>query len=350
LNAGSESDPSGVSFMKQLVSILIPAFNSEKWIRPCIESALAQTWRWKEIIIVDDGSKDSTLEIARMYACPDIQVMTQDNRGASAARNRALSVAQGDYIQWLDSDDLLAPDKISRQMHGAEPGLTSEVLLSGSWGRFHHVPEKSEFVPDSLWEDLEPREWLYRKIHENLWMAIESWLVSRKLTEAAGPWDEQMSLDDDGEYFCRVLSHSVGVRFVPEARCFCRSVSFGLSHPLAWSDRKLDSQFASLSSYIRLMRSMEDSPKTRTACLELIERWAPPFYTRRPDLYRQMQAVASDLGGQLGVPRLQKKYRWMQRLFGWRIASKAQNMLPLFKAYVRYAWERGVSGYPGGWK
>lgn len=105
--------------MKQLVSILIPAFNAQNQIRGCIEFALAQTWSPKEIIVVDDESKDSTLEIARSYASPDVHVTTQDNCGASSARNRALSLARGDYIQWLDADDLLAPDKISMQLEGA---------------------------------------------------------------------------------------------------------------------------------------------------------------------------------------------------------------------------------------
>ena len=94
--------------MKQLASILIPAFNAQNWIGGCIESALAQTWSRKEIIVVDDGSRDSTLEIAESYASQDVHVTTHDNCGASSARNRALSLAQGDYIQWLDADDLLA--------------------------------------------------------------------------------------------------------------------------------------------------------------------------------------------------------------------------------------------------
>lgn len=188
--------------MKQLVSILIPAFNAQNWIRDCIESALAQTWSWKEIIVVDDGSMDATFETARSYASPNVQVISQENRGASAARNQALSLARGDYIQWLDADDLLAPDKISMQLEGAEPGISSRILLSGAWGKFHERPEPARFIVNSLWENLDPKEWLYRKINDNLWMAIESWFVSRRLTEMAGPWNESLSLDVDGEYFC----------------------------------------------------------------------------------------------------------------------------------------------------
>ena len=98
--------------MSALVSILIPAYNSGKWIRFTIESALSQSWPNKEIIIVNDGSEDNTLQIAKQFESKIVKVITQENMGASSARNKALSLAQGDYIQWLDSDDLLTSNKI----------------------------------------------------------------------------------------------------------------------------------------------------------------------------------------------------------------------------------------------
>ena len=102
--------------MQPLVSILIPAYNAERWIADTIRSALAQTWPRKEIIIVDDGSTDRTLAVARQFASRNLSVVTQQNQGASAARNKALELCQGDYIQWLDADDLLSPNKVTRQM------------------------------------------------------------------------------------------------------------------------------------------------------------------------------------------------------------------------------------------
>ena len=327
--------------MKQLVSILIPAFNAEKWIRDCVKSALAQTWSCKEIIIVDDGSRDATLEIARSYSSPDVRVASQDHRGASVARNRALSLAQGDYIQWLDADDLLAPDKIARQLEGTEPGHSSRLLFSGAWGKFYHCPKRSRFIPTSLWEDLEPAEWLFRKAEQNLWMAIESWLVSRRLTEMAGPWNETLFRDNDGEYFCRVLSCSSGIRFIREARCFCRTGTFGsISHDLALTDHKLNSVAFCILSYVQRLRATEDSPRTHTACLKLLQREAIYFYPERPDLLRQLQDMATNLGGRLEPPALRAKYRWLQKALGWRIAKKSQQLLPAFRSLLEKHWER----------
>src|SRR5438874_10844901 len=105
--------------MKPLVSILIPAYNAEPWIANTIKSALDQTWSRTEIIVVDDGSRDQTLQVARQFASKNVSVVTQENRGASAARNKALELCQGDYIQWLDADDLLSSDKIEGQMESA---------------------------------------------------------------------------------------------------------------------------------------------------------------------------------------------------------------------------------------
>src|SRR5260370_32879159 len=98
--------------MKPLVSILIPAYNAEAWIADTIQSALAQTWAHKEIVIVDDGSKDRTSAIARKFAGPSVTVFSQPNQGAAAARNKAFGMFRGDYIQQLESADLLLPVKV----------------------------------------------------------------------------------------------------------------------------------------------------------------------------------------------------------------------------------------------
>ena len=112
--------------MDELVSIIIPAYNAECWISNTILSALSQTWPKKEIIIVDDGSTDNTLTAARRFESEILKVVAQQNKGASAARNKGLRFAQGNYIQWLDADDILAPDKISHQLKRINRGRIAE--------------------------------------------------------------------------------------------------------------------------------------------------------------------------------------------------------------------------------
>jgi glycosyltransferase involved in cell wall biosynthesis len=125
---------------RQLVSILIPAYNASRWIHESIRSAVNQTWFAKEIIVIDDGSTDGTANIVRHYESAILKFAVQDNQGAARARNRALSLAQGDYIQWLDADDLLSPDKVERQMKVAKES-SPRVILSSSFGKFHVCPE-----------------------------------------------------------------------------------------------------------------------------------------------------------------------------------------------------------------
>ena len=116
--------------MQPLVSILIPAYNAEQWIGDTLRSAVAQTWPRKEIIVVDDGSRDGTLAAARKFEGKEFLVTTQQNQGAAATRNRAFSLCQGDFIQWLDANDLLAPDKIERQMAARDTRKSERTLLS----------------------------------------------------------------------------------------------------------------------------------------------------------------------------------------------------------------------------
>src|SRR3954463_5077031 len=99
-----------------LVSIIIPVYNAEKYIAETINSAADQTWSNKEIIIIDDGSTDGSLAIAKRFANDQIKVFSQANKGASAARNRGLLEAKGKYVQFLDGDDLLMPNKIALQL------------------------------------------------------------------------------------------------------------------------------------------------------------------------------------------------------------------------------------------
>src|SRR5262245_38934097 len=148
--------------MNPLVSILIPAYNAEAWIADTLRSAVAQTWPRKEIIVVDDGSKDQTANIAKQFSAQGVRVVTQKNQGAAAARNTAFSLSTGDYIQWLDADDLLAPDKIAKQMEAAEQCHSKRMLLSSAWAPFMHRCHRARFVPTALWCDLSSVEWLVR--------------------------------------------------------------------------------------------------------------------------------------------------------------------------------------------
>jgi glycosyltransferase involved in cell wall biosynthesis len=325
--------------LKPLVSILVPAYNAQEWITDSLRSAIAQTWERKEIIVVDDGSSDQTLAIARQFQSNTVHVVSQKNQGAAAARNTALSLSHGDYIQWLDADDLLAPDKIQQQMEALGESGSKHTLLSAGWGRFMYRYDRAKFIPSALWSDLSPVEWLMRKMGQNLHMQTATWLVSREVTEAAGPWNTKLLGDDDGEYFCRVLLASDGVRFVPESRVYYRAAPNSLSY-IGQSDKKRDAQWHSMQLHINYIRSLEDSPRVRAACVQYLQNWMVFFYPERLDIFSQAEELSRSLGGQLVAPRLSWKYSWIKAIFGWRLARQAQLSLRGLKWSSVRLWDK----------
>lgn len=332
--------------MKPLVSILIPAYNAGNWIADTIRSALAQTWPRKEIIVVDDGSSDNTLEVARSFEGPELRVIGKRNEGAAATRNRAMAESRGDYIQWLDADDLLSPGKVEAQMARLLSSCAPRRLLaSGPWAYFAYRPWRARFERNSLWNDLSPAEWLYRKMSENLHMQTATWLTSRELAEEAGLWDTNMLSDDDGEYFCRVLRASDGVLFCEQSRVYYRSVSSSRLSFIGASDRKMDAMLGSMKLHISYLLGLEDSPRTRAACLQYVRNWQDVFQPQRTDIFDELRRMAEGLGGALEQPRLRGKYEWLTPLIGRPAAWKLQLALPHHKARALCLWDRFMSGF-----
>ena len=317
--------------LEPLVSILIPAYNAERWIADTIKSALAQTWERIEVIVVDDGSTDRTYEIASQFESQTVRVVRQKNQGASAARNQAFSLSHGAYIQWLDADDLLAPDKIALQMAARDENTSKRTVFSGSWGNFMYRPHRAQFHPTALWADLSPVDWLFHKLADNIYMQTATWLVSRELTEAAGSWDTRLMGDDDGEYFCRVLLVSDGVRFVPDAKVYYRTFGFDNLSYIGNNPRKIEAHWLSMKMHIKYVRSLEDSPRLRRACIKYLQTSLIYFYPERNDIVAEAERMAMELGAPLGVPNLAWKYSWIQRFFGWRLAKPIQRSLRRFR-------------------
>ncbi len=328
--------------MKPLVSILIPAYNAAPWIGDTLASAIGQTWPRKEIIVVDDGSSDGTLMAAQPFASRNVRVISQQNQGPSAARNKGLELCQGDYIQYLDADDLLAADKIEKQMEIAEQCHGKRTLFSSAFGSFMYRVSKVHYWPTALWCDLSPVEWLLRKLGQNLFMQTSTWLVSRELTRAAGSWDTRLSLDDDGEYFCRVLLASSGVCFVENANVFYRASGSASLSNVDRSDKKMESQFLSMQLHVKYLRSLEESERVRTACVRYLQTWFIYFVQERPDLVTQLEKMAADLGGQLELPKLSNKYACLERFFGYGFAKRSRALLRGLKWDLMRSWDKAL--------
>ena len=327
--------------MKPLVSILIPAFNAERWIGETIRSALAQEWPRVEIMIVDDGSRDQTLAVAKTFESKHVRVATQPNAGAAAARNTALSLSQGDWIQWLDADDLLAPDKIQRHMEAFEKQPNPRMLLSSAWGAFMSRPDAASFRPTALWQDLAPVEWLTLQLERNLHMQTATWLVSRQLTEAAGPWNPRLAAAacDDGEYFSRVILASDGIRFVPSSKVLYRVVGTDRLSYVGRSERKMEALLFGLELYFSNLRARDDSSRVRAACVRYLQTHLNDMCPESDAVMERARTLAEACGGQLNEPTLPRKYAPVQALLGRAGAKRFQVRYNEIKSSVLRSWD-----------
>lgn len=305
---------------RPLVSIIVPCYNAAPWLAATLESALAQTWPAVEIIVVNDGSRDSSLAVAQTFVARGVRVIDQPNRGASASRNRGLREARGAFIQFLDADDLLAPEKIARQME-LLIRVGGERIASGSWARFTGDHRGVAIVPFPNSRNLRGAEFLQLNFEEGCMMHPAAWLAPRALLDRAGPWDESLSLNDDGEYFARVVLASEGILHCAEAVSYYRSqISSSLSKR---ADRRaLDSLYRSIDLTVSHLLASDSSPRSRAAAAFAWKWTAFELYPGAPDLARAAEVKSRELGGSAKPFPGGGRFQLLSRFLGWRLARR----------------------------
>ncbi len=302
------------------VSILIPCFNAERWLAATIESALQQTWPEKEVIVINDGSTDGSLAEARRFEGRGVRVLDQANAGAAAARNAGLRAARGDYVQFLDADDLLAPDKIAEQMRLLEP-LGGRGLSSSRWAHFQDSPAEASFKEHSNYRDLTGIEFLQLHWEEGCMMQPAAWLAPRALLDAAGPWNEALTLNDDGEYFARVMLAAERIVFCRAARTYYRA--HGGPRLSARRDRRsLESLFHSVELITARLLAADASARTRAAVAYAWKWTAFELYPAAPDLAERAEANSRQFGGSPRPLPAGGRFQLTARLLGWRLAKR----------------------------
>jgi glycosyltransferase involved in cell wall biosynthesis len=199
-----------------LVSILIPCYNAERWLGETIQSALDQSWPSKEIIVVDDGSTDNSLAVLRRFN-GQIRWETGPNRGANAARNRLLQLARGEWVQYLDADDYLFPEKIERQIGVARSRPAVDFVI-GSVGREYWSPNevRREFQPAP--EPLDP--WML--VIRPRGVETSGALWRRAKLEEIGGWNEDQPCCQEHELYLRLLMAGASFAFSPDVGAIYR--------------------------------------------------------------------------------------------------------------------------------
>mgnify|MGYP000624865370 CR=1 FL=1 len=266
-------------------SILIPAFNAahhlEATLLSCVDQGADVV---DEIIVVDDHSNDDSEAVFSRVseAHPEFtwKWVTNPKKGACSARNHAFSISTSDWIQWLDADDLLGPMKIVTALKLLEH--IQDRLVSCPWHPFSGGLNSGR-LPDIVdWSTIpnfsNPAEWIAR----DTYMVPHCYLGHRHLFEQAGHWDESLTINQDGEYFAKVVAKSEGVRFTRETEVFYRrSPESSVSR---FSPKKADSLYRSTESMVRTALDLEDSKRMEQMAANRWQHFIYTVYPSRSDL------------------------------------------------------------------
>lgn len=305
---------------QQLVSIIIPAYNAGQYLTATLDSLLAQTWRPIEIIVVNDGSADNTLSIAESYKDKGVIVINQNNKGQDAANNNGYTYSKGNYIKFMDADDLLNPEMIEIQMktlNGSE-----EYVAYSEWARFYNKPERADFTTLDYWKDALPLDFLTSR-PEGVMLQCGIMLVPRKLIEAAGLWNEQLILYNDTEFFNRVFLKSKGIKFSKGARLYYRS---GMNNSIsAGRTRKyFESTFHATNLIAEQLLAAENSHRIKNLIANTYLGQYYRMYPYFPDLLKAFEEKIALYPEGTVKPDGGAVFKFLSRMVGWKIAKRIQ--------------------------
>ena len=249
---------------KLLVSIIIPNYNGEETLGQCLDSCLSQGEEIvKEIIVVDDNSIDGSWNIINHYGdkyAKQIKIIRNISKGAQSARNLGFSISTGDFIQWLDSDDILGRNKIRNQLRQIQDNLT---IVFGRWYSFKirtSDPSNRRHIDWPI--EMNPVDFLTQLWKEGAMVPNCSWLVPRILCEDV-QWNDDFVINQDGMYFFDILMNVRSVRYVNNSICYYRVPGFeNVSR-----NRSIDAFESLLNGYFHYERILErrDNEKVRIA-------------------------------------------------------------------------------------
>ena len=200
-----------------LVSVIMPAYNTGKYIGEAIDSVLAQDYPNKELIVIDDGSRDDTVDQIQSYG-DQLTLITQSNQGSAVARNAGLKAAKGEFIAFLDSDDLWLPGKLTAQVNHLQQHPDIGMVFSRwkVWKPDQQGVFPSASSPESPTErkdtppDIVPERsgWLYNRLLFTSALHTITVMARRSLVDAVGPFDTELKRGQDYDYWIRASRHT----------------------------------------------------------------------------------------------------------------------------------------------
>ncbi len=316
---------------KNLVSVIIPCYNAERWITEAIESCLAQTHRPLEIVVVDDGSTDRSVEILQSYE-NRIQLHLSPHRGGCYARNLGFAHSRGQFIQYLDADDYLLPRKIERQL--AVLQSTGADVVYGDW---RHQFHKGDGIVSLGKVQVSGAQ---RDVLESLlggWSSTNmTLLIRREAIERTAGWDEALASGQDLDFF---LSLAIsGAKILYQSGCNSIYRRYGnVTVSTRNHHRWLDNQWKLFSKAEQTLREANRfSDEYRKALARSYFFIARAYYDFDRGKYAAVMEKALTLDPAI-QPEGTRLYRLIYLLFGIqmtdRLASQKRRMLRAFRSF-----------------
>ena len=266
------------------VSIVIPAYNAEKEIRNTVDSILNQTFIDYEIIVVNDGSTDNTLQVLLDYG-DKIKIIDQVNGGVSKARNEGIKVAEGEYVAFLDSDDLWHPDKLSLQIKLMESNT--------DWNASYTLTSfDSVFVHKTNITETRVEEKTIKEIFNFPYLVTSSFVIKCEFCKAIGAFNEDLATAEDIDLYLRTsVKGAMGY----------------INEPLTWKADIQGSLGSALSSYkdnlFVVDKFLKENPEMETHLMADIKRVKANIYNNwGKDLLwndKALEAIVAFIKGQM---------------------------------------------------
>jgi len=317
--------------MKILTSVIIPCFNSARWLKEAIDSCLAQSYQEIEVIVIDDGSTDDSLDIIRGY---DSRIIWESgpNRGGNHARNRGFALSKGEYIQYLDSDDYLMPEKIERQVEFLEKEEAD--VIYGDWQYLYHL-KNGETVFGDIEDSRTGEDFLEMLLEDKKWIAPGAFLFTRAIVEKSGGWDESLKAGQDRDFLISVAL--ANAKFTYQPGCYSVYRRYGketvsTSNQRVWVEnhfqlmKKAEEKLLEKNGFsVNYRRALAQSyfSKATSWCLYL-------NHTDYLSTLKKVQSLHDEFN-----PASSSIYGFLQRFFGFFITG----IIFRFMKRVRYFWK-----------
>lgn len=310
-----------------LISIVIPCHNQGQFLPQTLDSVLSQTYTNWECILVNDGSEDNTELVSHNYCGKDsrFKYIFQEKQGVSSARNAGSKIGKGNYFQFLDSDDLLASNKLELQIIQLRQFDFNPNIISFTRHLYFYNNDITQIDIEKSTDIRLCRDYFIpMELLIDSWRYLDgftpnSWLFHRELVQQAGPWDESLPKNQDGEYFSRILPLAEKLIFCNNTNVYYRCNMKSTCNTM--DETKLMSQLKAVRLITTRIKNYRVDKEINEIIYKMYMFYMYPSQTNKIYL-SEFKKDLKELGYNFDIVNRGRYYRILYFVFGKIIADK----------------------------